>query len=567
MAARTARAAAAGAGLGGAAAITGVLASVRSYGSLDPWWVWGPVQIVGLSFTIAGVIARLRRPGYGIGWLMMAIGVAWYAVDLRYSTQPAAFAIGFMLFYLGPVIFTHLVLALPTGRLAALPERLITAGLYLTVLVTQPMRYVTEHPQPPQSWSSPDTGSSGWATAASVLGLALTLAAIWLVVRRWRSAGRAARRMHMLAWMTGAVVGLIVLVSTSASALNARPAVLRPLELIYTVALVCTPFAILAGVLRVKMAQMRVADLVIRLEGAAEPPALRAALADALGDPALRVCFRLPGTGDYVDADGHPAALPDPGDPAVSVVERRGEPLAALVHDPALADQRPLIDAVVAAAGLALENGRLLAAQRSQLEELRASRARVVVAADLERQRIQRDLHDGVQNRLLSVAMLLGQAVTDAPGLMLAERASVQLREAMTELRELTESIHPPSLTGQGLASVVETLAERAPIPVRFRVPDRRWPDHLERTAYFVISESLANVYKHAAATSATVVVAAADGTLLVDISDDGLGGADPGRGSGLHGLADRVAAVGGKLAVTSIPGAGTRIKAELPCA
>src|SRR5215831_16809579 len=126
MAARTAWAAAPGC----AAAVVGVLASVRTHRGLDPWWVWGPVQVVGLSFTAAGLIARFRGPGYGIGWLMTAIGVAWDAVDLRYSTQPAVFAVGFMLFYLSPVIFTHLVLALPTGRLAALPERLVASGLY-----------------------------------------------------------------------------------------------------------------------------------------------------------------------------------------------------------------------------------------------------------------------------------------------------------------------------------------------------------------------------------------------------------------------------------------------------
>jgi signal transduction histidine kinase len=567
-----------GAVAGGAAVVTGVLASATTYGELDPSWVWIPVQVVGPSFIIAGVIARLRRPDCGIGWLMLAMGTAWCAVDLRWSTEPALFAIGFSLFYLGPVIFTHLVLALPTGRLAAWPERLVTLGLYLNVLLTQPMRYFAEHPRPPQSWTSPMRTSSAWATAASAAGLAFTLAAIWLVVSRWRAAGRPARRSHALTWITGAAVGLIVTVSTTVSVLNASTAVLRRFELIYALALIFTPFAILVGVLRVRMARMRVADLVIRLSESAEPQVVCCALAEALGDPTLQVCFRLPGTDDYVDADGRQVLLP-PAAPspegcddsprraarAVTPVARRGEPLAVLVHDPELTGQRSLVDAVVATALLALENGRLHAAQRAQLAEVRASRARIVAAADSERQRIQRDLHDGIQNKLLTAAMLVGQAVTGTPSRAL-EQATVQLRETIAELRELTEGIHPPSLATDGLAAVVETLAERAPIPVRFGVPARRWAAHIERTAYFVISEALANTYKHAAATHATVVVTMSGDHMLVEIADDGKGGAEPGSGTGLRGLDDRVAAIGGTLRITSSARLGTRITAELPC-
>jgi signal transduction histidine kinase len=564
---------------GGAAAITGVLASVTTYGKVDPSWIWIPVQVVGPSFTIAGVIARLRRPDYGIGWLMLAMGIAWCTVDLRWSTEPVLFAIGFSLFYLGPVVFTHLVLALPTGRLAAWPERLVTLGLYLNVLFTQPMRYVTEHPRPPQSWASPSSSWSAWATAASVVGLTLTLAAIWLVISRLRTAGRPARRVHALTWITGVVVGFIVTASTVVSVLNVSAAVCRPFELIYALALILTPFAILGGVLRVRMARIRVADLVIRLSETAEPQAVCSALAEALGDPTLQVCFRLPASEGYIDADGNRVLLPSTALPLpegcgdssrrapreVTLVARRGEPLAALVHDSELNGQRSLVEAVVAAALLALENGRLHAARRAQLAEVRASRARIVAAADLERQRIQRDLHDGVQNKLLTAAVLVGQADPGAPSRAL-EQAAVQLREAIAELRELTEGIHPPSLTAYGLAAVVETLAERAPIPVRFLVPARRWPAPIERTAYFVISEALANIYKHAAATHATVLVTMSGARVLVEIADDGRGGAEPGRGTGLCGLDDRVAAIGGTLQITSSARHGTRIRAELPC-
>jgi signal transduction histidine kinase len=560
----------AGALAGCLAAVVGVSVSVGAH--LDPWWLWLPIQAVGLSFTTAGVIAWIRRPDNGTGRLMTAVGIAWYLVDLRQSTQPVLFAIGFCLLYLVPVIFTHLVLALPNGRLSRRPERLVAIGLYLTVVVTQPPRYFVEHPRGPQSWTTPLTTYSFWAPVGSIAGLVLTLASVVLVLRRWRTAGRPTRRTHALVWITGTAIGLTVLVTILASLLEVSHDALRRLALAYTVGLILTPFAILAGLLRVRMARIRVADLVVRLEATAEPRRLGAAIADALGDPTLQICFRRPDSGDYIDADGRPVEIPHTGDRAVTLVRRQGEELAALVHDAGLLDQRPLVDAVVAATRLALDNARLHAAQRAQLEEMRASRARIVAAADAERHRIQRDLHDGAQHKLLTVSMLVGQAREEFATFLShpsgkLDTASTQLHEVIRELRELTEGIHPPSLTEQGLAAVIESLAERASLPVRFTVPPQRWPDHVERTAYFVINEALANIYKHAAASCATVHVDVADQTLVVRVVDDGIGGADPDRGTGLRGLHDRVAAIGGTLAIHSSPGAGTRIEAELPCA
>jgi len=603
--------------LGGLAAVVGVLVSLRSHP--DPMWLWLAVQPVGASFTAAGVIAWLRRPGNRSGLLMVGVGISWYLVDLRASAQPVWFGLGFCLFYLSPVVFTHLVLALPTGRLPGRAERLVAAALYVVALGTMILRYGREHPRGPQSWASPTAGYSIWATVGSVAGLALTLAAIGLVARRWRAASRPTRRTHALVWTTGAVIGLIVLGTILTSLLDASVDLQRQLGLVYVLLLVGTPFAILAGVLRVRMARIRVADLVMRLEASPEPAHLRDALADALadalGDPTLQVCFRLPAThdgpGGYVDADGRPLALSLPlplpvrasrhasitatssaaadghgtgdGDGesgrAVTLVERQGEQLAALLHDPALTEQRSLVDAVVAAARLALENARLHAAQRAQLEEVLASRARIVAAADAERHRIQRDLHDGAQHQLLAVSILVGRVRAELPGgtgdstsgpLALLDQATRQLHHVIRELRELTEGIHPPALIEQGLAAVVETLAERAPLPVRVQVPARRWPGQVERAAYFVINEALTNVYKHAGATSAEVRVAVAAGAggrrLLVRVSDDGAGGADVDRGSGLRGLRDRVAAVGGTLRIHSDLGAGTQVVAELPC-
>jgi signal transduction histidine kinase len=567
----TARPAAA-AVVGGGAAVMGLLLTRHTHPYV--WWVWLPVQLVGLSFTAAGVVAWLRRPANRTGRLMTAVGISWYIGDLQITAHPLLFALGFCLFYLSPVIFAHMVLALPTGRLTARSERLVVAAMYASALITQTLRYFNESQRPAQGWGTPSAALSIWAPVGSVVALTLTLAAIGLLVRRWCAAGRPARRTHALVWTTGAAIGMVVLATILASLVKAPPSVQQELLFAFALGLVLTPFAILAGLLRVRMARMRVADLVMRLDRTPQPPHLRAALADALGDPTVQVYFRLPPGPDYVDVDGRRVGVPPADGRAVTLVERQGEQLAVLVHDPALIDQRPLVDAVLAAARLALENAHLHAAQRAQLEEVRASRARIVAAADAERHRIQRDLHDGAQHTLLAISILVGRAREELPDrdstaypAELLAKAGARLHDVIRELRELTEGIDPPALTEQGLAAVVESLAERAPLPVQFEIPPGRWPVQVERTAYFVVNEALANVYKHAHASRAVVRVGVTEQVVAVTINDDGIGGADPDRGTGLRGLRDRVAVIGGTLELQSAPGAGTQIFVELPCA
>ncbi|MGN6170733.1 MAG: sensor histidine kinase, partial [Solirubrobacteraceae bacterium] len=223
------------------------------------------------------------------------------------------------------------------------------------------------------------------------------------------------------------------------------------------------------------------------------------------------------------------------------------------------------------AAGLALENERLLADLRAQLEQLRESRARIVEAGDTERSRLERNLHDGAQQRLVSLALALGLAESkvepDPQGaVQLLGAARAELTEALAELRELARGIHPAVLTERGLDYALTTLAERAPLEVALEVNlDARPPPAIEAAAYYVAAEALANVAKYAQATTATVIVEMHDERLRVEVADDGVGGADPSAGSGLRGLDDRVQAFGGSLQVISPPGEGTRVLAELP--
>jgi signal transduction histidine kinase len=213
---------------------------------------------------------------------------------------------------------------------------------------------------------------------------------------------------------------------------------------------------------------------------------------------------------------------------------------------------------------------RLDAELMTRLDELRASRARLVEAGDAERRRLERDLHDGAQSRLVSVTLLLGRVRLlvddDEAAKALLDRAQSELRIGLAELRELARGIHPAVLTERGLQPAISALAARAPVPVQVEADRERLPAPVEIAVYFVVSEALANVAKYAQATAATVCVHRADGRVTVEIADDGIGGADAGRGSGLRGLADRVAALDGTLAVESPAGGGTRVCVEIPC-
>jgi signal transduction histidine kinase len=257
----------------------------------------------------------------------------------------------------------------------------------------------------------------------------------------------------------------------------------------------------------------------------------------------------------------------------VTWIEHEGHPLAVLVHDPSLVEEPKLVEAVAAAARLALVNARLHAEVRSQLANVKESRARLATAADTERRRIERDLHDGAQQRLVALALelrsaqrALGQGADPELDRLLASTAD-ELQVAVEELRSLAHGIHPGALTQAGLASALEALAARVPIPVAVDATSERFPAEVEVTAYFVASEALQNVVKHAHASKAAVRARRENGTLVIEVSDDGVGGAAVDGGTGLHGLADRVEAHGGRLLVESDAGSGTRVVGEIPCA
>jgi signal transduction histidine kinase len=256
----------------------------------------------------------------------------------------------------------------------------------------------------------------------------------------------------------------------------------------------------------------------------------------------------------------------------VTPVERDGRPVAAIVHDSSLLEDPELVRMVGAAAALALENERLDAELRAKVEELRESRARMLRAGLQDRRALERNLHDGAQQRLVSMALNLRLArskLRDDPDAAdrLIQGAGAELDAALEELRELARGIHPAVLTDRGLAAALGTLAGRAPLPVEVTGdPGADLSEAQELAAYFVVAEALTNIAKYARASHAVVSLGRDNGRLVVEVADDGVGGADPARGTGLQGLADRLAAVDGRLEVDSQQGRGTTVRARIPC-
>jgi signal transduction histidine kinase len=300
---------------------------------------------------------------------------------------------------------------------------------------------------------------------------------------------------------------------------------------------------------------------------------VRELLAESLGDHSVAIAYWLPEREMFVDETGRRVDLPQRASGRTwTTVERDGRPVAAIVHDAALDTTSELVQAAAAASSLAIDNERLKADLRARLEELRVSRLRIVEATDAARRRIERDLHDGAPPHLVALALelrLLHRRVEDQPEITpLVDGLSERLSSALAELRELARGIHPSILTEQGLAPAIDALADRAPVEVRADVGvEERLSAPVEAAAYFVVAEALTNVVKYARASAVEVAVRCADGDVLVEVADDGVGGVDVTAGSGLRGLQDRLAAVDGRLAIDSPPGGGTRLRARIPVA
>ncbi|MDQ3874962.1 MAG: histidine kinase [Actinomycetota bacterium] len=538
--------------------------------------------VVGWAYIGSGLIARRQRPENRLGTVMVFIGFAWFATFLADADSSLVFTVGKALESVYLLGFVYLVLSFPSGRLRGKLDRaLIAAAAVLVTVVELAWLLVSDSraqicsacPENAFEITRDDRIADAILQGQRTVGVVLSLFTAWLLVQRWRRASAPQRRAGAPVLWAGsamfAALAFSVVNDILDHPLGEGPAWTR--EIVFA----SIPVAVLAVLLQRRLARGAVAGLVVELGEGATSVDLRDALRRTLGDPSLELAYWVPASARYVDAGGSPVQLPQPGgERAATIVEREGEPIAALIHDPALADDdEELVHSVCAAAGLTLENARLQAELRARLVELQASRARLVEATETERRRIERDLHDGTQQRLVSIAMTLGLAESK----LAADRPAVQpvLREArdaltiaLAELRELTQGIRPAILVERGLAAALDDLARRAALPVRLEgAVSGRLPAQVEGAAYFVASEALANAAKHSHATEICLSASLNDGVLVLEVVDDGIGGAAAGGGSGLRGLADRVEALGGRLTVASPPGRGTELRAEIPCA
>ena len=536
---------------------------------------------VGWSFIGTGLFAWWRRPDSRFGLLMAAVGFAWFLGALVSADDPWLFTIGVLVANVHAAVFAHMLLAYPDGRLEGRGERRVIAAAYALSIVG-PLPFLLfatradmdcDCPPSPIQITADHTLFGIFDKLTSALGVVLVCWVVYLLLHRWRAASPSRRSEMGPVLLSGIALLALLAASLSSSAIGGPMLLQVGTSGLSLVVFALTPYGFLLGLLRSRVNRAGAVSEMLRRMGEGERTGtLRDELADALGDPGLDFAYWLDDRARWVDVDGHGIALPPDDDPARAYTEvrREGRRIGAIVHDRDLCDAPGLLASVAAAAGLALENERLQAQRRARVEELEVSRARLVEAGTAERRRLERNLHDGAQQRLVALSLTLRLAqgrVHKDPGA--AEKmlgaAHEELSLALEELRELARGIHPAVLSDRGLGAALEALAGRSPVPVELAPVPGPLPAPVEAAAYFVVAEALTNVVKYADASHARVCVSRHNGHALVEVADDGVGGADPGRGTGLRGLADRLSALDGRLEVDSPPGAGTVLRAEIP--
>jgi hypothetical protein len=547
--------------------------------------ILGP--LIGLSFIGTGVFAWWRRPLNRFGLLMTGVGIAWFLAGLTESNNSTVYTIGSYVEPLYLVLVIQMVLSFPTGRLETSASASTIAAAYLDVLAVrlpffllggrhlerlegpapgQRLR-VVERPTWPTSSTTPRP-SSPWSCWCSTLVLlvrkrqAATAAAAPRAgadavdgAGARRAAGhRLPRRRPRAAGRIGDVAGLLALV-----------------------AFAILPFAFLAGLVRSRYSRAgAVGELIERLNNPEADRSLGLALADALGDRSLKLVYWRPSAGHYVTYDGRPVELPEPGSGrAVTEVEREGIRVGAIIHDASLADEpgprarrwpppppwpwRTSAWRPSCARASTSCRRRARAWWRSRCSSAGAWSAICTTAPSSAWSRSR------CSWGWPSAAWRRARTGRGAP---CSTPPATSWRRALEELRELARGIHPAVLTDRGLEPALEALAERAPLPVSLdQMPAERLPAPVEAAAYFVVAEALTNVVKYAGASTAAVRIRRNGSYAVVEVRDDGVGGADPTIGTGLRGLADRLAALDGRLEVHSPPGEGTTVRAEVPCA
>jgi signal transduction histidine kinase len=528
-----------------------------------------------------------QRRGRRSGLLLAAAGVAWFFPEWdNPGAGAAAFTFGLASYALAPAVVAHAVMAYPSGRLSFPLERLALVVAYADAALVLGLLPALFFSPPEQGCSlcPPNLlladGQPGLFAALNRwgirLGLVWTIGIAALCVWRLARPGAAPRRAAAPVIISG-IAFLLLAWSDFAHSLTRGLLGADRFEyrlwLVQAAALCAIALGVAWSWLLGRRARSAMAALVIDLGQSPPPGGLREALARSLGDPDLEVAYPLGDPRRLVDATGTAVDPARREGSAVTPLTRQGQTVALLSHRRGLLDDPAVVDEVIAATRLAVDNERLQAEVLAQLRELRASRARIVATGDAERRRLERDLHDGAQQRLvgLSLALRLARAQPGAradPNLRaLLDRAEERLRAAIAELRELAHGIYPAVLADEGLAAAVEALAEHASVPIAIvHLPQERLPGQVEAAVYFFIAETTGYMATLAAASSAALDVRHHGNRLVVEVAEDAAGKPGHQMEARLTDLADRVGALNGQLQVGHGADGGITIRAEMPC-
>jgi signal transduction histidine kinase len=526
-----------------------------------------------LPYALCGLFAWYRKPESRFGPLMIAAGSVTLLSSLSFANSNLVSTIGVAFDLVPFAVFTHVFLAFPTGTLRSRGERLLVGALY-AVAVLNVVGLMLGGFDPVNAFAvidAPGLAADLFKVQLVAVACLMLIAFGVMVSRRGVAARPLATPVKVLVkfFALSLVMGAVLLLTQALEIpLDAFLAIQRTMFVIVGSA----PFVFLLAILNARLARSAVGELLVELRSEPPPTDLREPLARALRDPTVSLAYWLPQYGTWADQEGRPVTLPrDDNSRSVTLIDSEGRHLAALVHDPSLEDEPELLEAVGAAAGIALENGRLHVELKARLQELEGSRERVIEAGQQERKRLERNLHDGAQQRLVALSLELGMLGAklgdDSAAQARVQAARAEIAVSLEELRAVARGLHPAVLTGHGLGVALESLAAGSVVPVTLNVAvEDRLHEPVEVAAYYVVSESLANIGKHAHANVVTVDVMREGDELVVEVVDDGVGGADSEAGTGLRGLADRVEALGGRLRVWTPTGGGTRVRAQMPC-
>jgi signal transduction histidine kinase len=527
--------------VGAAGLVLGVAAEGVAFGWSDAGH-WVPDLVTGWTLIGCGMFAWTRRPENRAGALLAATGIAWFFGNFAAVGGVIGWVAGQSVYlHRGPLF--HALIAYPGVR----PASRLAGGAIIAFYVVSIV---------PEIWSNE-------GAAIALAALLVGVSAVGYV----RSVGPE-RRAGVVAMQAVTGLGAVIVAGSVARLVWSGPEVGTLALLAYETTVCAVAIAMTAGLVSTSWERAAVTDLVVEL-GETRSGTLREQLARALGDPSLEVGYWVPEVRVFADVQGRELTLPSSGsDRAATIVEREHDPVAVLIHDPAVLRDPGLMEALTSAARLETSNARLRAAVRVRVVELEASRRRLLEAGDDERRRLERRLREGAERSLGDLGEVLASSWASSETARTRDRvarAQAQLTEALDDLDRLGRGLHPRALSELGLESALAAIGRAFPIPVQISAPPERLPSDVERVAYFVCSEALANAAKHASASSVVVNVRITGRRAVIEAKDDGQGGANIAGGAGLRNLADRVEAIGGTLAVESVSGRGTRLTAEVP--